>query len=94
MPTVCPVTPNGVELKLLQALYAKRGHTCNKYDLLVAMNNNSAGGSDDQLNGAVKRLREKLREPKGQPLYIERVWGTGFKLQNYAEPLLKTKVTQ
>ena len=78
--------PGGQELRLLQMLYARKGLTCNKDDLIEYIYGADSNQSDENLYATVKRTAKKL-DPIEPHRYIETVRAVGFRLINYSDPL-------
>jgi hypothetical protein len=72
------------ELKLLQVLYDNRGKTCSRDFLLDIVYEGEIDPTPEQLDGTVKRVRQKLNS-QNTKYYIEVAKGVGFFLKNYTE---------
>jgi two-component system alkaline phosphatase synthesis response regulator PhoP len=68
------------EFKLLQLLLANPGHTLTRDELLEKVMGYAYEGMGRTLDTHIRNLRKKIEPDPDQPLYIQTVYGVGYRL--------------
>ena len=68
------------EFKLLQVLMANPGHTLTRDELLEKVLGYAYEGMGRTLDTHIRNLRKKIEPDSEQPLYIQTVYGIGYRL--------------
>ncbi|MCO6450086.1 MAG: response regulator transcription factor [Caldilineales bacterium] len=71
------LTPS--EFGLLEALMIKPGRVCSRLDLLDHLQGNSYEGYERTIDVHVRNLRTKIEPDPKNPIYIETVYGAGYR---------------
>lgn len=70
------------EFNLLSALIAKPGTTFSRENLIEqALGDHAYEGMERAIDSHIKNLRKKLNSPSDSPIYIETVYGVGYRLR-------------
>jgi two-component system alkaline phosphatase synthesis response regulator PhoP len=76
-----PVTLTPSEFDLLAALMAAPGRVFSRTDLLIRMQGNAFEGVERTIDVHVRNLRSKIETDPAKPLYIETVFGVGYRVR-------------
>ena len=74
-----PVELTPLEFQVLEALMASAGQVVKRVDLCMRLMENGYSGSEATLKIHIRNLRLKLGDDLTQPLYIETVFGIGYR---------------
>jgi DNA-binding response OmpR family regulator len=80
---VVELTP--LEFQILEMLMQLSGQVVRRADLCIRLMENGYSGSEATLKIHIRNLRLKLEEDLSQPLYIETVFGVGYRFMEAAE---------
>jgi two-component system alkaline phosphatase synthesis response regulator PhoP len=69
------------EFDLLKVLMEQRGHAFTRMELVEKGLGYSFEGLDRTIDSHIKNLRRKIEPNPGQPIYIETVYGVGYRLK-------------
>ncbi|MFT9076828.1 response regulator transcription factor [Ethanoligenens sp.] len=75
-----PLPLKTMEYKLLAYLVQNRGRVIPKEELFRHVWEDAVTG-DGTLNVHIRRLREKMEDDPNHPVYIQTVWGTGYRFE-------------
>jgi DNA-binding response OmpR family regulator len=77
-----PVSLTRSEFDLLSALVSSRGRTLSRMQLLDFVQGVSFEGIERSIDGHIKNLRAKIEPDPRNPIYIETVYGVGYRLNS------------
>ena len=77
-----PVSLTRSEFDLLSALVTSRGRTLSRMQLLDFVQGVSFEGIERSIDGHIKNLRAKIEPDPRNPIYVETVYGVGYRLNS------------
>jgi two-component system alkaline phosphatase synthesis response regulator PhoP len=81
-----PVALTPTEFQLLQTLLESPGQAFTRSQLIERALGHDYGGYERTLDSHVRNLRKKIEPPGDRPVYIETVYGIGYRLAGPAAP--------
>jgi DNA-binding response OmpR family regulator len=76
-----PVSLTPIEFALLEVFMRSPGRVFTRADLVDLLSDSNFTGLDSTLNVHVRNLRTKIEPDPGNPVYIETVFGVGYRFQ-------------
>ncbi len=76
-----PVALTPSEFDLLQVLMSAPGRVFSRADLLLKMQGNTFEGVERTIDVHVRNLRAKIESDPAKPVYIQTVFGVGYRFQ-------------
>ncbi|MCX6080691.1 MAG: response regulator transcription factor [Chloroflexi bacterium] len=78
-----PVSLTRSEFDLLAALVSSRGRTLSRLQLLDFVQGVSFEGIERSIDGHIKNLRAKIEPDPRNPIYIETIYGVGYRVNTH-----------
>ncbi len=82
-----PVTLTPIEFDLLAILMRSPGRVFTRNELVDLLSGSGFAGLDSTLNVHVRNLRLKIEPDPANPIYVETIFGVGYRFQKPGQPL-------
>ncbi len=80
----------GVQFNILLYMAKQRGRVFTRMQLLESMQHHAFEGYERTIDVHIKNIRKAIEPDPSQPIYLQTVWGVGYKIEDPAEGQFST----